>query len=175
MYGIDKLSRSSVSRSGLKSVGLVLGGVVLVGLLLLVGGIESGTRDGENEGEEVKVDDGEDEGNREGHGVTIVDGELVVLLVCTVVSEVVMFVILGVGDNDAEIGAVVWLEIELTGSSIDITDGWDVVPADSESVGGGGTVVKGAMVGVKTGLPVINGGNISEDWNISSVELESVG
>lgn len=97
------------------------------------------------------------------------------LLVCTVVSEVVMFVILGVGDNDAEIGAVVWLEIELTGSSIDITDGWDVVPADSESVGGGDTVVKGAMVGVKTGLPVINGGNISEDWNISSVELESVG
>lgn len=42
MYGIDKLSRSSVSRSGLKTVGLVLGGAVSVGLLLLVGRIESG-------------------------------------------------------------------------------------------------------------------------------------
>ncbi len=43
MYGIDKLSRSSVSRSGLKSVGLVLGGFDSVGLLVMVGELESRT------------------------------------------------------------------------------------------------------------------------------------
>ncbi len=49
-----------------------------------------------------------------------------------------------------------------------------MVPTDSETVGGGDTVGEGAIVGVKIGLPVINGG-VAEDWNISSVETESVG
>lgn len=87
------------------------------------------------------------------------------LLVSTVGSEVVMIVILGVGDNDAEVGAVVWLKIGETVSGNGKIEGSGVVPtdSDSESIGGGETVVKGAMVGVKIGLPVINGGKISED------------
>ena len=48
-----------------------------------------------------------------------------------------------------------------------------MVPTDSETVGGGDTVGEGAIVCVKIGLPV--SGAVVEDWNISSVETESVG
>ena len=56
---------------------------------------------------------------------------LVALIVCTVGSEVVVFVILGVGDNDTKIGgsrdtaegAVVWLKIGLKVSGNGIIEG----------------------------------------------------
>ena len=77
-----------MSSRGLKLVGFVLGELVAVGLPLVVGGMES------------RTSDGEDEGNWEGKGVELVDGGFV----CNVGSVVVMFVILGVGDSDADMG-----------------------------------------------------------------------
>ena len=72
-----------MSSKGLKLVGFVLGELVAVGLPLVVGGMES------------RTSDGEDEGNWEGKGVELVDGGFV----CNVGSVVVMFVIFGVGDS----------------------------------------------------------------------------
>ena len=77
-----------MSSRGLKLVGFVLGELVAVGLPLVVGGIES------------RTSDGEDEGNTEGKGVELADGGFV----CNVGSVVVMFVIFGVGDSDADMG-----------------------------------------------------------------------